>query len=69
MNDGVAEQLGCASENDYDCLCEGNKGSEMQALVKPCVISACGMWGAASIPATAEKLCECVRVEKGKSEL
>jgi hypothetical protein len=68
INDEIAQKLGCVSDSDYDCLCVG-KGDQMQSLVKPCVISACGFGIASSIPGQAEKLCECVRTEKEKSEL
>jgi hypothetical protein len=68
INQDVVSQLGCASDSDYDCLCDG-KGEQLQSLVKSCVIDACGLWTASSIPTKAEELCGCVRSEKEKSEL
>jgi hypothetical protein len=68
MNNDIAQQLGCISDSDYDCLCDG-KSEQMQTLIKSCVVSACGLWTASTIPEQAEKLCGCVRTEKEKSEL
>jgi hypothetical protein len=67
MDQGVVEALGCSSVDDYDCLC--TKGSQMQSLVKQCVIDKCGYGTAASIPGKAAELCACVRAKGDRNEL
>jgi hypothetical protein len=65
----VLGAIGCSSDSDYNCLCTEGKGSQMESLVKPCVMKKCGLWTAQSVPDKAKALCACVRNQASRDEL